>query len=258
MRFFLGTHETSWLARLDVPLFISHRRLARRRSMPVARCDWALDSGGFTELSMHGAWRTTVTEYVEAVDRYAAEIGRLAWAAPMDWMCEPFMVEKTGLSVREHQERTVANYLEIRDQGPFIPVLQGWTLGDYERCLDLYAQAGVDLRGEAMVGVGSVCRRQHTSEVGAIVDMLAGEGLRLHGFGVKKLGVRQYAHQLESADSMAWSFRARRSKPLLGCTHKSCANCHRFALRWRRELLAAIETAGTDHRTQLPLWEEAA
>jgi hypothetical protein len=82
------------------------------------------------------------------VNRYADEIGQLDWAAPMDWMCEPWIVEKTGLSVREHQERTVANYLALRDRGPFIPVLQGWTLEDYETCVDLYAQAGVDLSAE--------------------------------------------------------------------------------------------------------------
>ncbi len=90
---------------------ISHRRLANRRVLPCAHCEWALDSGGFTELALHGAWRTSAAEYVEAVARYSEEIGRLQWAAPMDWMCEPSMLSSTGLTVREHQERTVANYL---------------------------------------------------------------------------------------------------------------------------------------------------
>ena len=125
MKFYLGTHEASWLGWVDVPLFVSHRRLADRRRLPRARCDWALDSGGFTELALHGRWRTAVSEYVQAVARYAADIGRLEWAAPMDWMCEPSMLTATGLSVREHQQRIVANYLELRNRGPFIPVLQG-------------------------------------------------------------------------------------------------------------------------------------
>lgn len=238
MEFWLGTHEPAWLTRLRVPLFVSHRRLARRRSMPRAIGPWALDSGGFTELSLHGAWRTTQEEYVEAVLRYRDEVGNLAWAAPMDWMCEPIMLATTGLSVREHQERTVTNYLDLRNLGPFIPVLQGWSLDDYLRCLELYAEAGVDLAALPLVGIGSVCRRQHTAEIGAIVGELSGRGLRLHGFGVKKTGLAQYGEGLASADSMAWSFRARRSPPLPGCTHKSCSNCDRFALRWRDELLA--------------------
>ena len=51
MKFYLGTHQTGWLAKLDVPLFVSRRRLATLRKLPRAVGSWALDSGGFTELS---------------------------------------------------------------------------------------------------------------------------------------------------------------------------------------------------------------
>lgn len=221
-------------------LFISHRRLSKRKTMPRAIGEWALDSGGFTELDMHGKWTITPGEYVEWVDRYQDEIGGLQWAAPMDWMCEPWIVEKTGLSVREHQERTVANYLELRDRGPFIPVLQGWTLDDYETCVGLYESAGVDLAARPLVGLGSVCRRQNTDEITRLVVQLASRGLRLHGFGVKKTGLAAFGRYLESADSLAWSYNARRDWPLVGCTHKNCANCLRYALRWRAELLAPM------------------
>jgi hypothetical protein len=57
------------------------------------------------------------------------------------------------------------------------------------------------------------------------------------GFGVKKSGLASYGVHLASADSLAWSFNARRNRPLPGCTHKSCANCLRYALRWREEIL---------------------
>jgi hypothetical protein len=103
----LGAHMPHWLAELDVPLFVSHRRLAGRRTLPRARTGWALDSGGFTELSMFGGWRTAAEDYVAAVRRYATEIGNLEWAAPMDWRCEPVMLAKTGLDVPDHQRRTV-------------------------------------------------------------------------------------------------------------------------------------------------------
>jgi len=237
VEFWLGTHEPSWLARVSIPLFVSHRRLARRRGLPRAKVAWALDSGGFTELSLHGGWRTSVDEYVDAVDRYREGIGSLAWAAPMDWMCEPVMLQTTGLTVRDHQERTVANFLDLRSQGPFIPVLQGWTIDDYEACLALYAEAGVDLSRQRLVGLGSVCRRQSTAQVEEIVRCLATHGLNLHGFGVKKTGLARYGAAISSADSMAWSYRARRSPPLPGCTHKSCSNCLRYALRWREEII---------------------
>jgi hypothetical protein len=237
----LGTHMPNWLRELDVPLFVSHRRLRRYRgALPVARGPWALDSGGFTELSLYGRWVTTPAAYVDAVHRYRDEIGGMQWAAPMDWMCEPWIVQQTRLSVREHQERTVANYLELRAAAPdlpFIPVIQGHTLDDYLECVDLYREADVDLCDERLVGLGSVCRRQATQEIAEIVDELAGLGVALHGFGMKSRGLARVAHHLRSADSMAWSYDARRRPPLPQCTHRSCANCIKYALLWRERML---------------------
>jgi hypothetical protein len=244
----------SWLSAVDIPLFVSHRRLAPRRALPVASAAWALDSGGFTELNLHGCWQSTEREYVVAVGRYRAEVGRLSWAAPMDWMCEPFVVAKTGLSVREHQHRTVGNFLKLRELAPdlsFIPVLQGWTESDYHNCLALYDNAGVDLVAEPLVGIGSICRRQHHSEIGRIVGGLAQLGLRLHGFGVKQLGLQHYAWALASADSMAWSYDARRGQALRGCTHRSCSNCLPYALRWRARTLERL--TGQWQQPVLPL-----
>lgn len=250
MDFLLGAHHEHWLAHAGVPLFVSHRRLRARKRLPVAIERWSLDSGGFTELSMHGEWRTTVTEYVEAVERYETEIGRLSWAAPQDWMCEPVMLAKTGLSVREHQDRTVANYLELRDRGPFIPVLQGWTLADYEACIGLYDSAGVDLRMAPLVGLGTVCRRQNTAEIAHVVNVLNSHGLRLHGFGMKSRGVARCAHMLASADSMSWSARGRNEwhhekRRLCGGAHKGgCANCLPWAMRWRERVVTGLGLFG--------------
>lgn len=252
MRFYLGTHIEGWLARTDVPLFVSHRRLARRRTLPQAAGRWALDSGGFTELSMHGRWQTSPESYVAAVRRYRDEIGGLDWAAPQDWMCEPWMLAKTGLSVTEHQQRTITSVLNLRASAPdlpFVPVLQGWAIDDYLNCIDLYTDAGVDLTLEPTVGLGSVCRRQSTSEIHDICAALAAHGLRLHGFGIKTSGLGRYGRHLQSADSMAWSYGARRNPPLPGHTHKSCANCLPWALRWRDRTLRALDNQ------QLLLWE---
>lgn len=243
MRFYLGTHKPNWLwETAGIPLFVSHRALARLKSYRArAISDWALDSGGFTEIDRFGRWVTTETEYVEATRRYQDEIGRLVWAAPQDWMCEPHMLEKTGLTVREHQHRTIASYLSLRDQGPFIPVLQGWTLPDYIDCIGMYRDAGIDLAALPVVGVGSVCRRQRTAEIADIFRELAGYGLSMHGFGVKT-GLYEYGEYLVSADSLAWSYNARRSPPIPGHErwHKNCANCLDWALDWRRNLLARL------------------
>jgi len=52
--------------------------------MPRARASWALDSGGFTELSMHGRWLTSPKEYAKRAERYRVEVGRLDFAAVQD------------------------------------------------------------------------------------------------------------------------------------------------------------------------------
>ncbi len=247
--FYLGTHRPGWLWRDTPPLFVSRRQLQLRsvaRMTPVPG-RWALDSGGFTELTLHGRWTLPVTEYVDMVATYADRMGGLDFAAPQDWMCEPHMLERTGLTVAEHQERTVANFLDLRDAAsdlPFIPVLQGWEIDDYHRCVELYASAGVDLGAERLVGLGSVCRRQNTPQIGQLVTELADEGLSLHGFGVKVRGVLAYGHRLASADSLAWSFRARRAGQQPGCAHQNCANCMRFALAWHDELMDRFDDQG--------------
>ncbi|WP_330348743.1 deazapurine DNA modification protein DpdA family protein [Streptomyces sp. NBC_00582] len=243
MRFFLGTHQPGWLATANVPLFVSYRRLARRRTLPRAAAPWALDSGGFTELSMHGTWRTPACVYLAAVRRFRDEIGRMEWAAPMDWMCEPWITGLTGLSVAEHQRRTIDNFLSLRSAAPDLPiapVLQGWEPDDYRRCADDYEKAGVDLAAEPVVGLGSVCRRQATGQAATIVTTLAERGLSLHGFGFKTLGLRSCGHALTLADSLAWSYDARRKPPMTGHTHKNCANCLDYALNWRRSVLSSL------------------
>lgn len=246
--FYLGTHEPSWLRRVDVPLFVSHRRLARLKRYQPATTSWALDSGGFTELNMYGAWNTSAADYVAAVRRYASEIGRMSWAATQDWMCEPYVLAKTGLHVDEHIRRTVDSYLQLVDMAPeipWVPSLQGWRLEDYHRCADLYAQRGVILSSLPLVGVGSVCRRQHTDEARSIFASLHARGLRLHGFGLKIEGLRKSSAFLASADSMSWSKMERTEhihrKGPNPCGHKgSCANCMAAALRWRQRVLDSM------------------
>lgn len=271
--FYLGTHKPGWLARPDfagVPLMISHNELRNRAHMPDrVVTTWMLDSGGFTQLSKYGPWpEGSLETYVDAVETYAAA-GGLVIAWPQDWMCEPWVIQGglhggrqfpgTGLDVAAHQRLTVENFVALTEAAPHLPwrpVLQGWELDDYLRCVDLYAQAGVDLWAYDTVGLGSVCRRQGTSEIGQVVTEVGATGLPLHGFGVKTRGLEMYGSELADADSMAWSVDARwqgsparpadtRGPMLAACRHGvsgrgSCANCPHWALEWRRRLLRQL------------------
>ena len=263
---YTGTHLPHWLwsGAADFPLFVSHRRLARYKTLRPARVQWALDSGGFSELSMFGEWRTSPQEYACATARYDEQIGRLEWAAPQDWMCEPFITAKTGFTAAEHQKRTVENFLvlgalwpELSDEDrPFMPVLQA-APGDadgYLECAAMYEAAGVRLAEYPVVGVGTVCRIQDTALIGRVARALRPLDLALHWFGVKLSGLpeiwppEESADSLTSFDSMAWSYEARRMPRLPGCQHRgNCANCPVAARRWRERVLAsagALERRG--------------
>jgi len=199
---------------------------------------------------MHGSWTVGVDEYARAVDRYHEEVGQLEWAAPQDWMCEPWILAKTGLTVRAHQELTIENFgaLDALTYARVIPVLQGWTEGDYFDHVEMYTDWGYDLTAYPVVGLGSVCRRQSTPQILHLADRLMDMGIRLHGFGVKRGAIRSGAQMFTSMDSMAWSYDARRARPLDGCTHRNCANCPRYAQAWLAHTLAMLETAPSYQR----------
>lgn len=236
---------------------------------------WALDSGGFSELTIHGEWTVTPEQFVEEVHRFAGEIGDPDFVVCQDWMCEPQIREGaanfkgTGLSVKEHQRRTVQNILDLMDLDsdvPWMPVLQGWEIHEYYEHLDMYDAAGIDLHDFPALGIGSVCRRGHTDEVEEMMTDLSRADLKLHGFGLKVKGLRRVAERLASADSMAWSYQARRRETLPECVeeakqkaeerhqqglppskrngHKNCANCIRYAMKWRKRVLESMNGNG--------------
>jgi hypothetical protein len=241
MRFFMGTHIVSHIDKTDVPLFVSYRQLNKRKRKPFDQKGMVcVDSGGFSELQMYGKWKTTPEQYIEGLERLQTLGLKITWASQQDWMVESFMLDKTGKTIEEHQKLTVQNYLDLQSLKPtvhIIPVLQGQTLQDYFNHFEMFECAGVDLRSEPVVGVGSVCRRQGTDEIGHLMKCLSAKGLKLHGFGVKKNGIKKYAQYLTSADSMAWSFNARYDSKCCDTKAKNCANCLKYALKWRGELV---------------------
>jgi hypothetical protein len=104
----------------------------------------------------------------------------------------------------------------------------------------MYESAGIDLRALPAVGVGSICRRQGTIEAVEILGRLSAVSDHLHAFGMKITGIKNAAHSVATADSMAWSFSARREQPLPGHTHLNCANCLEYALGWRARVIHQI------------------
>lgn len=244
-RFYLGTHMVNWLWNerfAGCPLFVSVLRIMRYRNLRPAVTPWALDSAGFSMVTTHGYYTIGPRQYVAIVRRCADEIGNLEWAATQDWMCEEIALAKSRRTVAEHQQLTVNSWIALNSMDaslPWAPVIQGYTRDDYLRCIDLYDRhTATDLRKLPVVGVGSICRRQGIAESREILLAIRAAGFHnIHAFGLKINGLRLSQDIISSADSMAWSYDARRKPKLPDCTHGNCANCPEFASIWLAKLL---------------------
>lgn len=211
-RFFIGLYEPAHAWPFQ-HVMISANRLRRRKSGFIVN-NWMIDSGAFSELSLHGAYRHDTNEYVQLIKHWS-QYGSLSAAVSQDYMCEEMVLARTGLSIRQHQELTIERYLAIREGlgeelgTPYLmPVLQGYSAQDYLDHLEMYGDL---LYPSQWVGVGSVCKRNGNPD--AIEDVLLPikdkrPDLRLHGFGIKFTALERptVRQLLYSADSMAWSF----------------------------------------------------
>jgi len=211
--FFPGLHQPSDAQHFERAFISVHRLRKRKSAFPVKA--WIMDSGAFSTILMHGGYPEPVEVYAAQIRRWAS-CGTLLAAVAQDYMCEPMMVAKTGLSIAEHQRLTIERYdaLTACDVGGvyIMPVLQGYDPHDYVRHIRMY---GDRLKPGMWVGVGSVCKRN--ANVGAVIAVLSAikrerPDLRLHGFGLKltALADDEVRAFLETADSMSWSFAARK------------------------------------------------
>lgn len=277
--FYTGLHHAGDLEKDEVeglPVCVTRSSLKDRVSIPKARGPVLFDSAsGFTELQRNGGYDFTPEAHVAFVRRVVEGLGRMPDAiATMDAMCEPWVIyggwhkgryfhgtrkwrgmppdgpdEDFESAVFKHLWWTITNYKKLVRLAPDLPwlvPLQGYHLHQYELCADMYEAAGVDLKAQPLIGLGSVCRREDTDEIEEIVAVMAARGYRLHGFGVKTDGLARYGLDLVSADSMAWSFGARKQGILLPGhegRHKNCANCLEYALQWREGVLDKLANA---------------
>ena len=160
------------------------------------------------------------------------DIGSLYAVSVQDWMCEPDIRAATGLTIRDHQELTLESYMHLKHMVPdvpWMPVLQGQTLFDYQDHIKMYQRYGTDVYELPLVGIGSVCRRSMHE---AIYILKAFLGIKIHALGLNVGAMQEIAPLLTSADSMAWSYEARKAKPLPDHTHQTCANCLEYATLW--------------------------
>jgi hypothetical protein len=224
-------------------------RLRIYKRLPKAKSPWGLDSGAFSELLNHGRWTVPASSYADDVRRMNKEVGKLQWASIQDWICSPAVLQRTGLTVRAHQAKTVDSLFALRNLAPeieWLPILQGWNFRSYLAHLGMYRARGFALEKERLVGVGSLANRQQSAELPKIIAALHAEGLRLHAFGLSAAGLARVSSMIVSADSMVWSFVARRRRlkhERCPEDHLVCNNCLSYALSWRREIISRLTPA---------------
>lgn len=236
MKFYVGIPEPAWAGDFENP-FISMARLRRRKSaFPRPKGKWGLDCAGFSEVALTGGYSNTPEHFAAEATHWVSMVPGCAFVVSQDYMCEPFVLAKTGLTQADHQRLTIERYDAIlaawSSDVPLVPVLQGFSPTSYVEHLRAYG----DRIGEgAMVGVGSVCKRQ--GAVSMVEDLLGGilherPDLRLHGFGVKLTALEspEIRSMLESADSMAWAYAARKQ----GRNPNDRAEAHAFVDRISR------------------------
>lgn len=224
-KFYIGLNQPSDAKHFE-RCCVSVRRLLPRKA-PIKCPDVFVDSAAFTELNMFGRYKFSTLDYANELYRlYTDGVVNITVAASQDYMCEPFILKKTGLTVEEHQRRTIVRYDSLRKHLtrlfngniPFhvLPVIQGFRPDEYGRHIDMY---GDRLTEGMWVGVGSVCKRNaRPVEVAYVLGVIKKKrpDLLLHGFGVKKTALESplIRNMIHTADSQAWSFTARMAKEL--------------------------------------------
>lgn len=243
MKIYLGIYQIKHAQFAPQFMFSFNRLKNRKLSVPFNNYDWIMDSGAFSEINLNGKYTYTAQEYLHCVELHQPKM-----FFNMDYMCEPFVLKKTNLTIKEHQEKTIDNQIKITDllklfniKGEFAGCIQGWNINDYINHIDM-------LKSQRLItdnmGVGSICRRHSEIEILNILQAIKKEipNIKLHGFGIKTNALKNpIIHKcLNSCDSMAWSFAGRYDKKLcINCEYPkviNCANCYQYMLKWYKKL----------------------
>jgi len=182
------------------------------KPIPKNKLKVFVDSGGFSFFFKMKEYTTPHKHYLEFVEKKNAD-----FFANRDYPCEPELLKKNKTTVRENQEKTIKNQIEIMDliddefpnlRSKFVAVVQGWKIEEYLWMLDRMKEQGLLTK---RIGIGSICRRGKEQEIRKIITEIRKNlprKYKLHGFGIK-FGVLKYKDvwdALTSADSLAFRF----------------------------------------------------
>lgn len=226
--FFIGCDRRWMFDLIPKPMLGVNAPLSRRVDLRSKEVSWA-DSGAFQLVKKHAGYPFSHEEYRARLEQLGP-----SFYTQMDWPCEPSVREKTGLTVAQHQVRSIASAAECATwklgESLFVPTIQGWTVDEYLACAENLEAEGL---WRPYMAIGSVCRRGSTAGVERVLWALREfkPGTRYHGFGVKS--VDKLLSHLWSADSFAWNFHGRMDvRARHGIGHNTRANLTPYLERY--------------------------
>lgn len=217
----------------------------------IEELDFALDSAGYTAMKnwqakgpqagIGGVFPWSYAQYIEL----ALLLNPRWWSQP-DLCCEPEIARNQGEI--DYRIRATATFLEgtlqvVHDWSAAagmswarpMPIIQGWSVDDYLRSLDLTLEVWGRWSSAPppLIGVGSVCRRNLTHPSHGLLSIISALELhlpsssRLHLFGVKgsALSTLKTFPCVASVDSMAYDFGARVKSRLTGTSNNLAHRC---------------------------------
>jgi hypothetical protein len=164
-----------------------------------------LDSGGFSLARENSEYPFSRTDYARVADRCQADL-----VATRDLPCEP-QVDRTAHAT--NRDRIAWSVTEATTQFrerpdlPWVPVIQGYVVGEYLECVDLLESAKLV---RPFMAIGSLCARRRVDRAWSVIQAVRRRlpDVRLHGFGIDLRFVRdrRIRAALWSADTAAWKF----------------------------------------------------
>lgn len=270
---------------------------SRRIGRAAWKSDASLDSAGFVAMLKGGyQWSVTEYVRMVVTNNGEGSMPfPWAWWSAMDFCCEQEIAgsrseveRRIDLTVEAYRE-TLAELASWRDEGVNdvcdpMPILQGRTASDYFRCfrelerawneraLSAEEQSRIEEGeqplafpgrsysrhpGHALVGIGSVCRRELHGPEGLLtvlgeLDRKLPTELRLHLFGVKGDALphlHRFGDRVFSIDSQAWGTSARNKARKDGVPCTVGVKAEEIRRWYERQLLASVSGV-----TQLPLF----
>ena len=168
-----------------------------------------IDSGGYSFFRKWGDYPFSLEKYFEFID-IITELYPVELVAIRDYPCEPTINRKDISTNKERIQKTVSNAVECiesKEDYPWIPVIQGYTLDEYLYCINLYEEVGISL---AYSAIGSICSRKgniHTIRriISEIAQRTKG---KIHAFGLSLVYLQDpiIFNTLYSSDSAAWNY----------------------------------------------------